>query len=326
MEGTVPEGTSAIRISIAADTGPKVTLTVLSGSQIVTQGERDAGWGVYENLTIPVKPVPRPISNARICLAFGPAIEPIEILGSAVPVTAEGGRAGRVVKFRVEYLRPGDATWWSMVSSVARRMGLGHAPSGTWIVFLLIGLMIAVSALAALLVLRELAMSRRPAANAGGTGGKILRRIPSVLRRAPRAAWVCALIACLNAVCWSLITPPFQLPDEPSHYAYVQQLAETRTLPTSSAQQYSEEEEVALIDLHWLAVRWHPENHPVASQAQQRTLEHDLARPLGRVGTGGAGVAVSQPPLYYALQTIPYAIGSSGSLLDRLALMRLLSA
>jgi hypothetical protein len=201
-------------------------------------------------------------------------------------------------------------------------MGFGHAPSGTWIVFLLIALMVTVSALATGLVLRELATSRRRAANAG----KTLRRIPGVLRRIPRAAWVCALIACLNAVCWSLITPPFQLPDEPAHYAYVQQLAETRTLPTSSHEQYSEEEETALSDLNWLAVRWHPENHPVATRAQQRTLEHDLARPLGRLGPGGAGVAVSQPPLYYALQTIPYAIGSSGSLLDRLALMRLLSA
>jgi 4-amino-4-deoxy-L-arabinose transferase-like glycosyltransferase len=37
-------------------------------------------------------------------------------------------------------------------------------------------------------------------------------------------------------------------------------------------------------------------------------------------------VAASEPPVYYALQTIPYALASSGSLLDRLALMRLLSA
>lgn len=153
-----------------------------------------------------------------------------------------------------------------------------------------------------------------------------LRRIPSALRRIPSAAWTCALIACLNAACWSVITPPFQVPDEPPHFAYVQQLAETGTLPTSSNTDYSEEEHVALRDLQHLEVLWHPENHPVATQAQQQRLQHDLALPLRRSGPGGAGVATSQPPLYYALQTITYGLGSGGTLLDRLELMRLLSA
>ena len=38
------------------------------------------------------------------------------------------------------------------------------------------------------------------------------------------------------------------------------------------------------------------------------------------------GVSASQPPLYYALETIPYALASAGNLLDQDALMRLLSA
>ncbi len=153
-----------------------------------------------------------------------------------------------------------------------------------------------------------------------------LGRLQSVLARVPRAAWICALIACMNAICWSIITPPFQVPDEPSHFAYVQQLAENGRLPTSGTSNYSEEELVALRDLDHLEVRWHPENHPVTTQAQQQRLQHDLAQPLRRSGPGGAGVAASQPPLYYALQTIPYELASSGSLLDRLALMRLFSA
>jgi 4-amino-4-deoxy-L-arabinose transferase-like glycosyltransferase len=56
-------------------------------------------------------------------------------------------------------------------------------------------------------------------------------------------------------------------------------------------------------------------------------LERDLAKPLPRTGAeAGAGVATSQPPLYYALETIPYGLASSGTLLDQVALMRLLSA
>ena len=55
------------------------------------------------------------------------------------------GSAGRTVNFRVEYLRAGHGSWWSRASSVARHMGLGHAASGTWIVFLLIALMITIA-------------------------------------------------------------------------------------------------------------------------------------------------------------------------------------
>src|SRR5262249_13894834 len=159
-------------------------------------------------------------------------------------------------RFRIEYLRPAHGSWWARASSVAHRMGLGHAPSGTWIVFGEIALMIAITVLASRLVLRCVG-STRPGASAphdapsaspqapsrpwtgrpagggrtlAGWAGAVRRgaaRVGPVLRGVPRAAWICALIASLNAVCWSLITPPFQLPDEPAHFAYVQRLAET---------------------------------------------------------------------------------------------------
>ena len=43
------------------------------------------------------------------------------------------------------------------------------------------------------------------------------------------------------------------------------------------------------------------------------------------MGSGTAQSATNNPPLYYALQAAPYWLGSGGSLLDRIALMRLLS-
>lgn len=147
-----------------------------------------------------------------------------------------------------------------------------------------------------------------------------------VLARIPRAAWVCALIALLNAISWSLITPPFLALDEPDHFAYVQYLAETGHLPVASGGEYSQEEQVALEDLHQRQVRFRPEDHTIFSMAEERQLESDLAKPFSRRSSGAAGVAASEPPLYYALETIPYALGSSGSILDRLQLMRLLSA
>lgn len=147
-----------------------------------------------------------------------------------------------------------------------------------------------------------------------------------MLARVPTVAWVCASLAVVNAVCWSLIMPPFQVPDEQDHFAYVQQLAETGHLPSRAGRQYSDEEIVALQDLAHPRVRFRPSGRPIFSRAEQEKLQSDLAQPLPRRGPGGAGVAASEPPLYYALQTIPYGLGSKGSILERLELMRLLSA
>jgi 4-amino-4-deoxy-L-arabinose transferase-like glycosyltransferase len=151
-------------------------------------------------------------------------------------------------------------------------------------------------------------------------------RPAEMLRRIPRAAWVCALVACLNAVCWSIVTPPFEVPDEPAHFAYVKQLAETGRLPSSSAEINAPEEIFALVDLRYYKVRQQPENRTISSQAEQSKLEHDLAlaSQTSEKGSPAAGVATSQPPLYYALEAIPYSL--AGTVLGRLQLMRLLSA
>jgi len=134
-------------------------------------------------------------------------------------------------------------------------------------------------------------------------------------------------VAILNAVSWSLITPPFQVPDEPSHVAYVKQLAETHSLPTSHSSKFSSEEHLALTDLHQANLPFLPPTGRISSRAQQRELEHDLAQAAEqpREGSSAAGVATSEPPLYYLLEAIPYTVGSHGTLLTRLELMRLLS-
>jgi 4-amino-4-deoxy-L-arabinose transferase-like glycosyltransferase len=156
--------------------------------------------------------------------------------------------------------------------------------------------------------------------------GDALRRTLAVARRVPAAAWLCALVACLNAATWSVISPPFQVIDEPEHVAYVVQLAAGR-LPTKSGE-FSLEEAVALHDTHLQEVAEEPEHQTISSNAQQEKLQSDLKLVKDEPNNGGtyAGVAASQPPLYYALETIPYSIGAGGTLLDRIQLMRLLSA
>lgn len=150
--------------------------------------------------------------------------------------------------------------------------------------------------------------------------------IGEALRRVPRTAWVCAVVAFANAVCWSILVPPFQVPDEPSHFAYAQQLAENGGLPTSDGSSYSPEEEVALRDLHQYEVRQSPEVHAISTDAEQRQLQEDLGQHPSRQGNGAVGGSYADPPLYFALETIPYVLASAGSLLDQLEAMRVASA
>jgi hypothetical protein len=169
-----------------------------------------------------------------------------------------------------------------------------------------------------------------PQRRGGSRVGELQRaarsHLRALVRQVPRAAWLCALVACLNAVAWSFVSPPFQTPDEPSHFAYVQLLAETGRLPDANYEDGSPEENLVLSVLRVQQSSLMPFDHPVSTEEQQRELESAMASGASREGAGGAGPASSEPPLFYALETIPYEIASGGSLLDQLQLMRLMSA
>lgn len=143
------------------------------------------------------------------------------------------------------------------------------------------------------------------------------------------AAFIYAAVACLSAISWSFITPPFQVPDEPDHFAYVKQLAETGSRPTSGREgEYSREETFALESLRYTQIRQNASEKAIFSEAEQRHFDEEAGRieRSSEKGSPNAGSASSEPPLYYALESIPYTLGSSGTILDRLQLMRLSSA
>jgi 4-amino-4-deoxy-L-arabinose transferase-like glycosyltransferase len=149
----------------------------------------------------------------------------------------------------------------------------------------------------------------------------------AALARVPAAAWMCALIALLNACAWSIITPPFQGRDEVDHFAYVAQLVERGALPANGQAEgvYSPEEKLVLSALHYYEVRFTASAPAISSVAEQRALSRALDANASLVGSGEAGVATSEPPLYYALQTIPYVL-ARGNVLVQLQLMRFFSA
>jgi 4-amino-4-deoxy-L-arabinose transferase-like glycosyltransferase len=157
--------------------------------------------------------------------------------------------------------------------------------------------------------------------------GRRSRRATALLRRVPTAAWLCALIALLNAATWSLIVPPFEGKDESDHFAYVEQIVENGSLPENGQQNgnYSAQENLVLQGLHAGEVIHSPPSTSISSEAEQRALiEADHAGASLR-GSGEAGIATSEPPLYYAIQAIPYLL-ARGNILVQLQLMRLVGA
>jgi hypothetical protein len=307
-EETLPRGTTALRFSLRALIGPRIAVKALAHGRVITAGERAPGWTAGD-VTVPVARVARTVAHAQVCLAFALSDETVDIGGGRTsPARAARTANGQVLpgRIKIEYLRPGERSWWSLALSTARHLGLGRAWAGTWVALLVLTLMAAVLAL---------------------TVWRVLRLARPARGRIPAAALACALIACLNAAAWSFLTPPFQTPDEADHFAYVQQLTLSGQPPSSSAEIYSSAETTALEDLHQPEVRVQPENHTIFTQAEQRTLQAALvqqARTPQRP-TGAGGLAAGQPPLYYALQAIPYSL-VGGTLLERLVFMRLLSA
>jgi hypothetical protein len=337
----VPEGTTAVRMWLQGNLKPSVRVAILSGSTTVSTGAQVGGW-LGKVTTVPVSRVPRTLEGAVVCFTIERAAQAVILLGDRLAHPAPGEAP---YKMRIEYLRPGPSSWWSRMGSVARRLERGRAPEGGLAVASPIALMALAVAIVLATISRLLGRShgseRSPAPPIAGAqttapqakaerhleprAARRLRTLRAGLSVVPAAAWACACVAFLSAASWSILTPPFQAPDEPSHFAYAQILAETGALPQLGASAYSPEESAVLTDLNMRTVRYNPAIQTISSDAQQQRLRRDQDRPLSRDGLG-AGVATSEPPLYYALQTIPYLLGGGGTLLERLELMRLLSA
>ena len=297
---TIPQGTTAIRISLAANAGPTVGIRATDGASLITEGQRSAGWGVDETVTVPVTRVARTNDHARVCTTIGAAVERVLINGTRV--------LGGGVRLRMEYLRPASGSWFSVIPAVARAMSSGHAPSGGWVAYAVLAVMIAVSMLASWLVLTEARARRAPESPAASAGRLDLRRRRLYERRL-LVDHHAALPGGGRALALRLRPGPGRnmAAAEPDRFAF------------------SQEELTAMRDLGQTEVQWHPEVKTIFSPAAQLRLQEDLALPLARVGAG-AGSAAPEPPLYYALATVPYYLGAGGTLLDQLLLMRLLGA
>ena len=142
-----------------------------------------------------------------------------------------------------------------------------------------------------------------------------------------RIAVLCGVVATLNALVWSLLVPPFHVPDELAHFSYAQVLIEEGQLPRD---QPGGEVTPSLTEdlgvLQFFGTIGNPDNKPIRTKAQQDLLRQVEAQHHSDKGSGEGLVAASQPPLYYAAEGAVYALSPWKTVLDRLQLMRFLSA
>ena len=154
-----------------------------------------------------------------------------------------------------------------------------------------------------------------------------LRRPRLSLRSIPRAGLLCALVAVLNGIAWSVLVPPLQSFDETVHVYYSQFLAETANVPRPVEGSVLSDDEIAVVyGVRLFDVVGNTDARPPWSQPLEDRLDRTLARGPGRVSQGADGGVASTRPAYYALGAIAYRLTPSDSILDRMAAMRLVSA
>jgi hypothetical protein len=299
----LPADTAALRIGGLTSAPP--TVLVRRGGRVLDRvvATVDARRG---RIVARIAPPARDLDGVEVCIALhGPA----SLLRGPTPPHGGSVRIGRPFagsSLAIDYLMAGRRSWWQTADLVADRMERGWGSwGGPWTPWAVAALMLASMLLTGAVVLRTL-ISRQPT-----------RRVAGAIMA----------VAVLNAAAWSFVTPAFQVPDEVAHVAYVQSLGETGKPPSHPlAMRISREQATAMADVRFGGVGAQTYRAAVWSPMQRRRLLADLRRPLSRRASVPIGEVEPQPPLYYALQAIPYRAAHAATLLDRMMLMRLLSA
>ena len=145
----------------------------------------------------------------------------------------------------------------------------------------------------------------------------------------PRPLLALLAVAAIQAVTWAILVPPLQGPDEMAHVGYTQKLVEDRSIPWHPSggggpERVSTEARVALGWGGVEALRANPPARPPGSQVAVREWERHSAN-YGRAQRrdGGTTTAMTNPPLYYVYDAVPYVAFVHAGFFDRALAMRL---
>lgn len=322
-EELLPAGTTAIRLYVLAQLspGPPLRVELRRRGRVLVRTTAATDAGSYF-VTARIPRTTRDVADVTLCYAVGAGAGLVAVFGDVAPpgtgVATIDGRSTQAA-IPIDYLRGETSSWWPHLSTVMHRLGLGKGDwGGAWVGWAFPALVLSAIALAIHAVWKTVVVIAPAPAPAG------VRR---AVRRIPAVGWSVFAIAVLNALAWSLITPVFQVPDEQTHVAYAQQIGEAGRPPVDRpGEGLTPELAGAMIAARfgWLgATRSVP---AVWSDVQQRELGRALHARRARHTNGDAGASNPEPPLYYALEAIPYKLASGATLLDRMMAMRALSA
>jgi hypothetical protein len=320
----LPAGTGRVQLAVFAHR-PHFSAAVRVTAARQTMSSTMVGTPGPTSLTYAAAPIPRRPSSpasvpATVCLT--PLDGPIALGGmiglqpNQMPVLQDGAPVGNRVS--VWFLPPAGQQRSLLASAGAifsRAALFRPGVVGAWTYpVLLFGLLPLTWAVSLLLLARA----------ASGRGLRLFHW-------AVRPALAIGLVAFANAASWALITPAFNAPDEPEHFAYAQYLAETGHAPAHIANPrppYSTDQTLALNAVDIYSQVNLPEARPPWLTLEQTRWQRlrDITPHPGDNGGGLTAAASSHQPAYYGLLAPAYQMVRSQSPFSQLTAMRLVSA
>jgi predicted membrane protein DUF2142 len=314
----LPASTGDVRLSVLSTTRqrPPLQMALSEGGRSISSQlppmrvpvDRISG-ADFRIPPTPASPASRP---ASLCVtAAGPVNwggTPLTALGSNPP---SSGGTPIPARLAIWYLRSRGAerSYLEQAGAIfARAARFRPGLVGAWTYPLLLFLVLPATALAAL---RCLALA---------SAGRV-RRL---------GAWLFA-IAAVNALCWALITPAFQAPDEVDHFAYVQSLVERGEGPShelaSTLPRWSSAEALALEDMDFVTDHQVGDSRPPWLALQQREYRQQAAKLKPSASNGGGySTSAQHGPIYYLALAPAYLATGGASIFSQLTLMRFTSA
>lgn len=133
-------------------------------------------------------------------------------------------------------------------------------------------------------------------------------------------------IVVIVGLCWALLVPPWQSPDEISHYAYAESLAAGGTLPGHPLRpEISSDQSLADGSVGASRVTFWPQTDPPnwSRAAYAAYLARERRDPPSRSDGAGANPADPNPPLYYLFASVGYLLDHGGTAFGRLYAMQI---
>jgi 4-amino-4-deoxy-L-arabinose transferase-like glycosyltransferase len=302
---SVPAGTGAVQTLTAGAAAPGgLSLQLrspagdaLAGSRAVAA--RDGGLRFTFDRTI------RADTPAQLCLRSTGAA-PVPLLGDLANTgLTRGGKKTRGALALIFY-RPGEETVATLAGLIGERLGrVRGAFGGGWRAPAIV-----------LLLLAALA-------------GTVWTVVAAIRRPQRRALWVALFaVAACHALAWSLLTPVFQIPDEPAHLSYVQDLVEKGQPPRQIGPSFSPQL-ATLVDVSAVgSVNFNPDGRPPWTASEDASVDQRLAANPDRVNQASYTAVADYPPAYYAAMAPVYraVTAAGGNTLDAITPLRAASA